>query len=1128
MHLTIVCTLPFLKRKKVFQTLLIMNLTAILLTAMCLQVGASGISQNVSLSARNAPLEKVFRVIEDQSGYVFFFNYAWLRHARKVSVETKNTPLTEALDLCFKDQPFSYEIVSKTIVVRPRPLQPSQPASGLPLHVTPVTAPGTKLDSDAPLASLIHTITGTITNEKDEPLPGVSVTEKGYSIGVSTDAKGSFEIHVVEDNPVLVISHVGYQTQEVTVGKKTSLSIRMTAANAQMDAVVIVGYGTQRKSDITGSVTSVSKDRLSKIPVTNVLQSLEGSVAGYTLTQVSSAPGSSANQQIRGLNSILASTTPLIVLDGVPFPGQTNDISPATIESIEVLKDASATAIYGTRGSSGVILITTKRGASGKPTIGYSGFSGLEYRAHTVDPMDGMQCKLKNVTWNQQTGGTNTNINSDSVVNANEIPNRRAGKTTDWLDLISRQGYVQSHNLNFTGGTKDVRYYVNGEYTKDYGLLKGYQYTRVSLRSNLTANLADWLAVGTNIFYTNNNLDGGHVDLTLAGQQSPYGQPFNPDGSYMIFPMYGNTLYTNPLLGLNKPTVNRYNNLTGTGYIELTPHFLPGLKYRLNGSYTYLPSRYDTYSGRNANDNLGTATVYSGESTSWILENILSYAKDLGQHHFDLTALYSSQKTTSFNSLVTAKGFINDGLGFNNTSAATTQTTSTDFSTANTPFPAFALPSQLISQMGRLNYSFASKYLLTVTVRRDGYSGFGSLTDKYGAFPSVAVGWNLHKEAFMNHVSFVDQLKLRISHGTTGNSAINPYQTLSTQTTGQYVYNNITATALTANTLGNAALKWESTTGTNVGIDFAILKSRISGTVEGYYTKTSNLLLSRQLPVMSGYSTVLQNIGKLQNKGIDVTLNTVNVKTKNFNWQTTIVFSAFRNKLVQLYGDNKDDIGNSWFLGKPLGAIYTYQLQGVWQTGESPAGVDPTAKAGYLKFADLNKSCTITAAADRTIVGYTSPKWTGGLTNTFNYKSWSLRFFIQTFQGAIKNNQIYDNADQSGAINLPASVGYWTATNKSNSRPSLAYTNPYNYTYPSKASYTRLKDITLNYNLPQDFISKYGFSNFSVYASGRNIHTWSPWLGWDPELNYQSLPFGTYNNYPQVASYVIGLNFSLK
>jgi TonB-linked SusC/RagA family outer membrane protein len=431
--------------------------------------------------------------------------------------------------------------------------------------------------------------------------------------------------------------------------------------------------------------------------------------------------------------------------------------------------------------------------------------------------------------------------------------------------------------------------------------------------------------------------------------------------------------------------------------------------------------------------------------------------------------------------------------------------------------------------MGRLNYSYDGRYLLTATVRRDGYSAFGAMTDKYGTFPSAAIGWNISNEGFMRNVALINSLKLRVSYGTTGNSAIDPYKTQTSQIVAQYVYNNQTATGLIANNLGNSGLKWESTTAANLGLDFSILSNRISGSIEYYQTKTKDLLLSRQIPIMTGYSSVLANIGKLENKGIDITLNTVNIRTGNFTWQTTAVFSTYKNKLTQLYGDGKDDPVNGWFIGKPLGAIYTYNMQGVWQVGEDHSTVDPAAKPGYLKFEDVDGNHVINAN-DRKIIGYKNPDWTGGLTNTFTYKNVSLRIFIQTFQGAMKNNQIYDNADQSGNINLPADVGYWTADNKSNSRPSLAYTNAtYSYPYPSNCSFTRLKDVTLSYTVSQKVVEKMGLSNFSVYVAGRNLHTWTPWLGWDPEANFQSLPAGTnYNNFPQVASYVFGINLSFK
>jgi TonB-linked SusC/RagA family outer membrane protein len=522
-------------------------------------------------------------------------------------------------------------------------------------------------------------------------------------------------------------------------------------------------------------------------------------------------------------------------------------------------------------------------------------------------------------------------------------------------------------------------------------------------------------------------------------------------------------------------------------------------------------------------DLIGHAYAQNTETQNWILENILSYTRDFGQHHIDLTALYSAQHDNFFVTSLAANTFINDQLGFSNINAGQVQSAGNMDALNNN-----AEPSQyaLLSQMGRLNYSYAGKYLLTVTARRDGYSGFGALTSKYGTFPSVAVAWNMAKEDFMKNVSFVNALKLRASYGTTGNSAIGPYQTLTTLGVTQYVYNGTTATGVQAANLGNAGLKWESTTGTNIGIDFGLF-NRIDGTVEGYLTKTRDLLLSRNLPLVTGFSSILDNIGKLQNKGMDVNIHSINIRTKAFTWETNLVYSFFHNKITQLYGDGKNDIGNSWFIGKSLGAIYTYKLLGVWQTGQDPSGSNPGAKPGDLKFADLDKSGSITAA-DRTIVGYTVPKWTGGIINTFTYRDFSLRIFISTTQGAMKNNPILNPADQAGAINLPASVGYWTAANQSNTRSSLSYTNPLGYGFPSKDGYTRIRDVTLNYHVPGKIVNSWGLGSLSCYLSGRNLHTFTKWTGWDPETNYNGGTSVNYDNYPQVASYVFGVNVSLK
>jgi TonB-linked SusC/RagA family outer membrane protein len=1078
------------------------------LFALCMKVSANGYAQNnkISLEVRNMEFRKLLSLLQKKGKIHLLYSNELLPAGREITLSVKEEGVLDVLQKVLINTGLRFKVLSDELVV--------------------IVPEGTEVKS----ASL----KGRVVDENGKGLAGVSVQVEGSKGGVTTDQNGEFQL-IVPENAKLIFTYVGYIRQTIPVDNRDHIDIvlKLDPTAASLNDVIVVGYGTQKRSDVTGSVSSVLQSRLTEIPVTNVLNAVEGSVAGFTVTQTSFTPGATATLQVRGLNSITASTTPLIVLDGVPFPGSTNDINPNDIESIEILKDASATAIYGTRGSSGVLLITTKKGRMGKAVIRYSGYAGPEYIARDFRPMNGAQYVQKNLDYHQQTGITPAQPVFDSVINTAEVPNFRAGKQVDWIKEVTRPAYMEAHNINFSGGTNDVRYYINGEYSKDNGVLKGYQYRRISLRSNLDANLAPWLSIGTSLFYANNNYDGGHVNLTLAGQMSPYGQEYNPDGTYDVYPMLTQLLYMNPLLGLYQPTINRSNNLTGTGWLEFKPLQIPGLKYRMNASYSYIPGRYDYYTGRNMGDQIGHAYAQNTETQNWIVENIVSYTKDIHKHHFDLTALYSAQHNNFFVNSLSANTFINDQLGFNNVNAGQIQTVNNTDALNNN-----ARPSQyaLLSQMGRLNYSYAGKYLITLTARRDGYSGFGALTSKYGVFPTVAVAWNMAKEDFFKTITAVNSLKLRVSYGTTGNSAIQPYQTLSTLGTTQYVYNNTTATGVAVSnilgtnpvlgSLGNAGLKWESTTGTNIGIDFSIL-NRIDGTIEGYITKTSDLLLSRNLPIISGYQSILDNIGKLENRGMDISIHSINIRTANFTWETNLIYSFYHNKITQLYGDGKDDIGNGWFIGKSLGAIYTYKLLGVWQTGEDPSGSNPGAKPGDLKFADLDKSGSITAA-DREVVGYTVPKWTGGLINTFSYKDFSLRVFITTNQGAMKNDPILNPADQAGAINLPASVGYWTATNKSSDRSSLSYTNPLGYPYPKSASYTRIQDITLNYRVPARIVNSWGLGSLSLYLSGRNIHTFTNWVGWDPESNYNGGTSVNYNNYPIVATYVFGINLSLK
>lgn len=971
------------------------------------------------------------------------------------------------------------------------------------------------------------TVTGTVLDEKKAGLPGATVVLKGTQLGTSTDADGKFTLRIPDGTaaPTLVISTVGYLRQEVPVDGRTSFTINLTPNAQDLSEVVVVGYGTQKRADVTGSVVSVAQDRLEKIPVSNVAQALAGAVAGVNITTTSSVPGAQPRIQVRGVRSITASTDPYIIVDGLPFPGNLNDINSNDIASIEILKDASSTAIYGTRGSNGVILISTKRGKTGKPEIRYNGYAGLEYLVKSLTPLSPEAYAQKYQDYAVQRGFTPT----QPLPNTAEVTNLQAGRTVDWMKEIGQQGVIQDHNVSISGGTDNVKYFVSGEYFNQKGTLKGFQFQRVSFRSNIDATITPWLRIGTSSFFSTNNDNGGRADLTLAQVTSPYGNLYNADGTYAIYPQLPELLIKNPLLALTTQRQSRVNQLTGTGYLEVAPTFLEGLRYRFNATYSYRPYRYAYYEGRPFGNLLGYAELTNDERINYTLENIVTYNKDFGKHHLDFTGLYSAQQNTYFTTNERGSGFINDQSGFNSIGSGSLPATISSYDERRA----------LLSQMARVNYNYDSRYLLTLTARRDGSTVFGGNTDKYNIFPSFALGWNVANEAFLKDNALLNVLKLRFSYGITGNEGINPYQSITGLAQNQYAYNGVTTVGLRAGTIyngntiianiGNADLKWEQTGSTNYAVDFGILKNRITGTVEYYDAKTTDLLLNRQIPIVTGYNSVLSNVGSVRNQGIEVALTTANVQLPNFTWETTLNYTAVRNRVTQIYGTGGDDIGNNLFIGRPLGGIYDYVKTGVWQQGEDATSLDPGAKPGDLKFADLNGDGKITSL-DRQYLGSTLPTWQGGITNTFTYKGLSLRVFFQTVQGVLRNNGNLNFVDLGGRSNTPQEVGYWTAQNASQDRPGLNYTNPRGYGYASNASFTRLKDVTLNYAFPTALTEKLHLGNLSVYLSGRNLYTWTSWVGWDPEQNY-TVGNGTGNggtNFPQVRSLVAGVNVSLR
>ena len=970
-------------------------------------------------------------------------------------------------------------------------------------------------------------VKGQVTDKNGEGVIGATVKVKDAATGTVTDFDGNFTLNV-QGSGILVVSYIGYLTKEVpfTVGQTLNISIEEDAT--ALDEVVVVGYGVQKKSDVTGSVTSINKERLSKLPVTNVLQAVQGAAAGVTITQGSSIPGDAPSALVRGRNSINAGTGPYIVVDGIPISksgGSLNDINPNDIESMEILKDASATAIYGTNGANGVILITTKHGKDGKPTVSYNAYVGVEDFAKKLDYCNGAQITQRYKDYVAQNPGET--MYNDYVKNANEAEAQAAGKETDWLyDMISQTGIITDHNITVNGGAEKIKYFISGDYMSQKGVLKGFNYKRYSLRMNIDADVTDYLKIGTNSYIVSHNRDGGRVNFLMAEAMSPYGKVYDENGNYEQYPMYSETLFFNPMQYIDQDHERRQWNINLNAYAELNfgniwkP--LDGLRYKFNFGYSYVPARENYYNGVEEFNNAGGyGYIWNAETQSRTVENILTYAKDIQKHHFDITLLYASSRKKYHSNSASGSKFINDELSWHNLGGGSTQTAGSYTDLYKT-----------VSQMGRLNYSFDSRYLFTFTVRRDGSSVFGS-DNKYGTFPSVALGWNIANEKFMEKTqSWLNNLKLRLSYGKAGNEAIGVYETLAKMSNNAITMDGATATALNPSSrMGNSSLGWETTKTFNIGIDFGFLNNRINGNIDFYTSKTTDLLLQRNLPKISGYSNVYMNMGETANKGLEITINSKNIVTKNFTWGTSLVWSWNKNEIKDLYGDKKDDLGNRWFIGEPISVIYDYVMEGIWQEDEIAAGKhlnqDPQAQAGDVKLADLDGDGKITPEGDKKIQGQTTPKWTAGLTNTFSYKGLTLSIFIQTAQGHMRNNSLLAMAaDEQGRRNSTTEVGYWTPENKSDEYRSLSKTsNRWGYGFPCKANYTRIKDITLSYTFPEHILNAIRLSGLTAYISGRNLYTFTSWKGWDPEADITQRGWSGYeNNYPMTKSLVFGLN----
>lgn len=943
-----------------------------------------------------------------------------------------------------------------------------------------------------PAAAQQTTVRGTVVGADDSgPVASASVVVQGTGTGTLTNENGVFSIRVPSTATNLVVSRIGYVRQVVPLNGLTQIVVRMVRTTVALSDVVVVGYGTQARSDITGSVASVGTERLEEKPNVSISQAIEGATAGVTVTTTNAGAEPRLDIQVRGRNSISASTAPLVVVDGIPYNGNLAEINPSDIASIEILKDASATAIYGSRGSNGVLLVTSKKGINGKPILTYSAYTGTQRISNLPTLMNAQQfAEFKCVRIR-----TSPTQDCNSTLTATELQGLANGTDTDWERIGTRDGRQMQHDFSVSGGSDDTRYYLGGSLLNVDGVARNDQFDRVTVRLNLDQTLKSWLKVGTNTQVSRTNRDGMPVNFTTAFFSNPLISPYDANGNVVLVPWPEDPITNNALENLSVIDNNRTRRLFTSNYLRLRIPQIDGLSFTVNAGLDLANQDVGTYFGRDTQTGLtsgGQSVVSNVRRNDWTVENILGYNRVFGRHSIDLLALASEQSNDLEQEGLRGQGYPNDVLNYRSTLPLLAVPTSS------------VLESRLLSQMGRLNYGYDGRYLVTFTSRRDGYSGFGR-NNKYGVFPSVALGWNVSNESFFPWKTSVDALKLRASYGRHGNQAIRPYRTLSQLDDRSYLNGDSPAPGYIPVSLGNPDLKWETTLSRNIGMDLSLWRGRINATLEAYRSNTSDLLLSRSISSVHGIDSVTQNIGKTSNKGFELQLGTVNVSRGSFRWGTDLNFAMNRNKIVDLYGDQTDDIGSGWFIGMPIDVNYGYKFAGIFQEGDDiKNSAQPTALPGYVRVVDVNGDGKIDPL-DRTFIGSLQPKYTAGFTNTVRFSRFTLSAFVNTVQGVTRSNQLLGtNQVFTDVRRNTVFRTYWTPQTPINNYPSNSNSsNPLAVPFYEDASFIRLKDVSLSYDLPTGVARRLGGESLRLYVNGRNLWTKTEWTGLDPELTSQ-------------------------
>ncbi|RRA98079.1 SusC/RagA family TonB-linked outer membrane protein [Larkinella rosea] len=1020
------------------------------------------------------------------------------------------------------------------------------------------------------LGQTTHTVTGQVSDEIGQPLPGVTVLVKNPATadrnnGTTTDAKGAYRLAVPAGSATLVVSYLGYTSQEIAINNRSVIDVQLAPDTKALNEVVVIGYGTQQKKDLTGAVASVTAKDIQRLPVSGLDQALQGQVPGLQISSTSGAPGGNTNILVRGIGSVSGGNEPLFVVDGFPINNSgvgnpLNTINPGDIESIEILKDASATAIYGSRGSNGVVIVSTKRGKSGKAQITVDAYTGVQEPARLLKMMNSRQfaefvIEGHNNGWLDNGGPTAKITDPNSVRSTSyRIPeewqnlNNLPAIDTDWQKVIFRTAPIQNYQISAVGGNDKLRYSMSGGYFNQKGILISSGFQRYSARINLDGQLSPRLKVSMNLAPTYTATDnvpstGHYGDFNVVAEalsMPPLIPVYNPDGTY------GNTnALTNVGMGaIPNPvqTGNEYKSANSQfrvlGNLFGEYEIMSGLKLKVSvgtdfNYYTTNTFKPSTLSS-SASVSPATASIVNTSDVNWLNENTINYRRTFGAHAIDALAGFTIQKSTTTETTTRATNFADDLLQNINGG----QITGGGYSIGQW---------SLFSYLGRVNYAYNDRYLVTATIRADGSSRFGS-ANRWGTFPSFSVGWRLSEEPFLKDLKLFDDFKIRAGYGFSGNNAIGNYRYLGLLSATNYVLGNTQVPGLSQNSFTNNNLGWETSKQVDIGLDLAFFNGRLQFTGDYYNRRNTDMLLNKAIPSVTGYTSAWVNIGELENKGVELALSGKPLATRDFQWTSSFNITFNRNKVLrlgtdgeQLFSDGGRGDVSITQVGQPIGSFYGHQVEGIFMTQEqlSSHAKQTGAKLGDFMYKDIDGNGVI-SDADRTILGNPQARAFYGFNNTFTYKNWSLNILMNGVQGkdvfwagavfvrgyhGVQNNlaevidNYYKSPDQPGDGNSPRIIRGALNNN-------LRYSSFFNF----DGSYLRIRNVTLNYNLPSNLAKRIGMQGGRIYLTSNNLYTFTKYPGYDPEISNSGdnmLASGIdYLGYPPARSYTLGLSLT--